>query len=86
MLIHLWTFVLLFFHAHSFDIIPNGSSAGHYSHGPHAMMQQNEMNKNIDLIMNADTSAAVPRSIGKKQISSDEKHIKTKIDTNSQPV
>mmetsp|Transcript_6492 Transcript_6492/g.13791 ORF Transcript_6492/g.13791 Transcript_6492/m.13791 type:complete len:814 (+) Transcript_6492:83-2524(+) len=86
MLIHLWTFVLLFFHAHSFDIIPNGSSAGHYSHGPHAMMQQHEMNKNIDIMMNADANAAVPSSVGKKQISSDKKHIKMKIDKKSQPM
>ena len=42
-LMHLWTFVLLFFHAHSFntaqeaDLLGNGVGS---SHGPHAIMQQ----------------------------------------------
>ena len=64
---HLWTFVLLFFHAHSFDTIPNSSDIGHLSHGPQAVMQQHELNKNIDLIINSDASAAVQISADKQQ-------------------
>eukprot|EP00536_Pseudo-nitzschia_multiseries_P011206 jgi/Psemu1/307996/fgenesh1_kg.370_\ len=59
MLIHLWTFVLLFFHAHSFDTLPTGSSIGYNSHGPHALIQQQEVLKNAELRINADASAAV---------------------------
>uniref|UniRef100_A0A448Z5I5 Golgin-84 n=1 Tax=Pseudo-nitzschia multistriata TaxID=183589 RepID=A0A448Z5I5_9STRA len=66
-LMHLWTFVLLFFHAHSFDTIPNSSDIGHLSHGPQAVMQQHELNKNIDLIINSDASAAVQISADKQQ-------------------
>ena len=38
-LIHLWTFVLLFFHAHSFDV-SRGSEFGHVPPGPHSIFQQ----------------------------------------------
>mmetsp|Transcript_6587 Transcript_6587/g.16227 ORF Transcript_6587/g.16227 Transcript_6587/m.16227 type:complete len:779 (-) Transcript_6587:239-2575(-) len=51
-LIHLWTFVLLFFHAHSFDTYPERDPiAGNaYPHGPHAIMQQqHQFKKNIVL-------------------------------------
>jgi len=49
-LIHLWTFVLLFFHAHSFNTIPEGEFGGMVgnSHGPHALMQQHLMQPKID--------------------------------------
>mmetsp|Transcript_840 Transcript_840/g.1786 ORF Transcript_840/g.1786 Transcript_840/m.1786 type:complete len:785 (-) Transcript_840:73-2427(-) len=66
-LIHLWTFVLLSFHAHSFDTITNDISAGHFSHGPHALIQQHERMKNTELSINADASAAVPNPVGKKE-------------------
>jgi len=50
-LMHLWTFVLLFFHVHSFDTALEGDfNAGvGYSHGPHAMMQQQKIIKNLEL-------------------------------------
>jgi len=66
-LIHLWTFVLLSFHAHSFDTITNDISAGHFSHGPHALIQQHERMKNTELSINADASAAVTNPVGKKE-------------------
>ena len=49
-LIHLWTFVLLFFHAHSFDAnLERDSGTGNaHPHGPHAIMQQH-LKKNVVL-------------------------------------
>jgi hypothetical protein len=38
LLMHLWTFVLLFFHAHSFE--SDHADFGAVDHGPHALMQQ----------------------------------------------
>jgi hypothetical protein len=41
LLIHFWTFVVLFLHAHSFD--PGRASEwGTVPHGPHAMVQQHQ--------------------------------------------
>ena len=74
----MWTFVLLFFHAHSFDTIPHGdfgAGVGH-SHGPHAMMQQQQIAKIIDPT-NADASAALPNSAEKRQTSADNKQLDT---------
>ena len=34
-MIHLWTFVLLFFHAHSFDT----NTGRDFGHGPHALLR-----------------------------------------------
>lgn len=50
-LIHLWTFVLLFLHAHSFHAVPERGfvSDGAYPHGPHAVMQQQQVRKNLVL-------------------------------------
>jgi hypothetical protein len=55
-LIHLWTFVLLFFHAHSFDTIAErDSGAGDgYSHGPHAIMQQQQILKSHAFMNNTE--------------------------------
>jgi len=53
--IHLWTFVLLFFHAHSFNSIPEREFGNvGYAHGPHAIMQQQLIKKDLDLTINAD--------------------------------
>jgi len=42
-LIHLWTFVLLFFHAHGFETVHGDFGAGHeVPHGPHALMQAHD--------------------------------------------
>ena len=61
-LIHLWTFVLLFFHAHSFDTIPHGDYGAGIGapHGPHVMMQQQNIKKNI--------AAALPNSAEKEKL------------------
>ena len=40
LLIHFWTFVVLFLHAHSFDPTSGGGDFGTIPHGPHAIMQQ----------------------------------------------
>ena len=42
--------MLLFFHAHSFNTIPEGEFGGMVgnSHGPHALMQQHLMQPKID--------------------------------------
>lgn len=42
LLLHLWTFVLLFFHAHSFDTVGDdtGASALRVVHGPGALLQK----------------------------------------------
>ena len=42
LLIHLWTFVLLFFHAHSFDTMGDdtGGTATRVVHGPGALLQK----------------------------------------------
>lgn len=48
-LIHLWTFVLLFFHAHSFDTIPKSVAGVGYPHGPHSIMQHQQITENADL-------------------------------------
>jgi len=43
LLLHLWTFFLLFFHAHHFENLHGDFGAGRQMHhGPHAMMQQHE--------------------------------------------
>lgn len=40
LLMHLWTFVLLFFHAHGFEVEhADFGAGGGLSHGPHALMQ-----------------------------------------------
>jgi len=59
-LIHLWTFLLLFFHAHSFDTISDRDFGPNtkYSHGPHAMIMQQQMNQNLDLTRNVDSKLA----------------------------
>ncbi|OEU07922.1 hypothetical protein FRACYDRAFT_250547 [Fragilariopsis cylindrus CCMP1102] len=54
-LIHLWTFVLLFFHAHSFETTIPNSNFGTVPHSPHAMLQQQQIVRSID-------SAAAVRS------------------------
>jgi len=46
-LIHLWTFVILFFHAHSFETIPSGAF-GEVPHSPHAIIQEQKIERNID--------------------------------------
>lgn len=56
-LIHLWTFVLLFFHAHSFDTIAErdfGTGGGGSPHGPQAIMQQQQILKSQEFINNTD--------------------------------
>jgi hypothetical protein len=43
LLIHIWTFVLLFFHAHGFETEHGDFGAGiGIPHGPHALMQQQQ--------------------------------------------
>jgi hypothetical protein len=42
LLVHLWTFVLLFFHAHNFETVHDYDSV---SVGPHALLQQQIMDK-----------------------------------------
>lgn len=62
-LIHLWTFALLFFHAHSFDTERGDlRSAIGASHGPHVlMMKQNQAQvvKSVGAFGHADASAAI---------------------------
>jgi hypothetical protein len=55
-LIHLWTFVLLFFHAHSFDTIAERDFGvgGGSSHGPQAILQQQQILKSQEFIKNKD--------------------------------
>jgi hypothetical protein len=44
----LWTFVLLFFHAHSFESVH--ADFGAVAHGPHALMQQSsDLSKNAQV-------------------------------------
>jgi hypothetical protein len=62
-LIHLWTFTLLFFHAHSFGVERCDFQAGvRVSHGPHAMMmeQSRGVTAKTTVRTNADASAAIP--------------------------
>jgi hypothetical protein len=48
LLIHIWTFVLLFFHAHSFETEHGDFGAGiGLPHGPHALMQQQQQLTNL---------------------------------------
>jgi hypothetical protein len=47
-LIHLWTFVLLFFHAHSFETTIPNNNFGTVPHSPHAMLQQQQIVRSID--------------------------------------
>ena len=49
LLIHSWTFVLLFFHAHSFETFHADNAASiSLAHGPHALMKQ-QMEKQVPL-------------------------------------
>ena len=44
LLIHIWTFILIFFHAHNFESVHGDFGAGvSVSHGPHALMQQHPL-------------------------------------------
>ena len=61
-LIHLWSFVILFFHAHSFE--EHGGDFG--AHGPSSLMKQQFVKP--DQLMNADASAAIPKSVEAKKI------------------
>ena len=58
----MWTFVLLFFHAHSFDTIPGGNYGAGIGapHSPHAMMQQQIIEKNI--------AGALPNNLEKEKL------------------
>ncbi len=41
LMLHLWTFLLLFDHAHTFeDVHGNFGAGGMQAHGPHALMQE----------------------------------------------
>lgn len=52
-MLHTWTFVVLFFHAHKFETIHGDFGAGHQmAHGPHALMQQ----PNLDIVKHGVTS------------------------------
>jgi len=58
-LIHLWTFVILSFHVHSFETIPSGALDG-VPHSPHAIIQEQKIVRNID------SAAAVPNNVEQK--------------------
>jgi hypothetical protein len=58
-LIHLWSFVILFFHAHSFEEHGDFGAGVGVPHGPHAMMTQKRVISAVEMI-NADAFAAVP--------------------------
>lgn len=40
MILHLWTFVIIFFHAHNFEDIHRGDFPGSHGHGPESIMKQ----------------------------------------------
>jgi hypothetical protein len=41
LMLHLWTFLLLFVHAHTFeDVHGDFGAGGMQAHGPHALMQE----------------------------------------------
>mmetsp|Transcript_56471 Transcript_56471/g.137049 ORF Transcript_56471/g.137049 Transcript_56471/m.137049 type:complete len:919 (-) Transcript_56471:2895-5651(-) len=62
LLIHTWTFVLLFFHAHNFEVEHGDFGAGvGLPHGPHALMQQKQPVL-LSNSVNGDASAAKPNN------------------------
>mmetsp|Transcript_56472 Transcript_56472/g.137061 ORF Transcript_56472/g.137061 Transcript_56472/m.137061 type:complete len:866 (-) Transcript_56472:2888-5485(-) len=62
LLIHTWTFVLLFFHAHNFEVEHGDFGAGvGLPHGPHALMQQKQPVL-LSNGVNGDASAAKPNN------------------------
>jgi hypothetical protein len=51
LLIHVWTFILIFFHAHNFESVHGDFGAGvSVPHGPHALMQQHPLDPKIKSI------------------------------------
>ena len=63
LLIHTWTFVLLFFHAHNFEVEHGDFGAGvGLPHGPHALMQQKQP-VILSNSINGDASAAKPKKV-----------------------
>jgi hypothetical protein len=61
MLIHLWSFVILFFHAHSFDEHGDFGAGVGLPHGPHAMMQQKLVNQVTSINGNAAEAVPTPK-------------------------
>jgi hypothetical protein len=64
-MIHLWSFVILFFHAHSFQEHGDFGAGVGVPHGPHAMMMEHKL-MNPTTPMNADASGVIPDSDGAK--------------------
>lgn len=56
-LIHLWSFVILFFHAHSFQEHGDFGAGVGVPHGPHAMMTHKQP---MNVVINADISGVTP--------------------------
>lgn len=54
-MIHLWSIVILFFHAHSFQEHGDFGAGVGIPHGPHALMMQHQL-LNQDIFVNADAS------------------------------
>lgn len=74
-LIHAWTFVLLFFHAHNFEVEHGDFGAGiGMPHGPHALMQQRQP-VILPAGVNADASVAKPDSVDSAETSKDDKYV-----------
>lgn len=60
-LIHLWSFVILFFHAHSFDEHGDFGAGVGVPHGPHAMMMQQKLVKPVTVNGNAAEAIPIPK-------------------------
>jgi len=61
LILHLWTFFVLFFHTHSYETVHPDFGAGRdVAHGPHALMQQQPVLRK-DLTTTAATAKVVAK-------------------------
>jgi hypothetical protein len=79
-MLHLWTFGLLFFHAHVFEPIHADFGAGtSLARGPHALMSQHHLNlRNFPASVEKSSTLPLLQELNETQLAGESKQIQAK--------